>query len=301
MPDTPRPEASRNLDPIAIAAWLRRAGRQPGPAPWLHAEVGRRMAERLAMVRRQPARVLDWWGVLGGTHELLRQQYPQAQLLSYEPTSALAGLAARASARPWWSPARWKTPAVCDPQHPPAEASADLLWANMALHWSADPPTLLAQWQRTLAADGFVMFSCFGPDTLRELRALYATRGWGAATPDFVDMHDLGDMMVEAGFADPVMDMETLTLRWDSAERLLAELRTLGLNAHPRRHAGLRTPRWRQQLEAALLGSGPASLTFEIVYGHAFKAAPRARVAPETRVSLSDMRGMLGDAGKSSR
>ncbi|WP_119153786.1 methyltransferase domain-containing protein [Caldimonas tepidiphila] len=291
-------EASRELDTAAVEGWLRRAGRKVQPTPWLHAEVGRRMAEKLPMIRSQPARVLDWWSVLGGARELLQQQYPQARFSAWEPTPELARHSARGPQRPWWSPARWKRAAlpVFGPQAQPAEGSADLLWANMMLHWSPDPPAQLEQWQRLLAVDGFVMFSCFGPDTLRELRALYAARGWGAATPAFIDMHDIGDMMVHAGFADPVMDMETITLSWDSAPRLLAELRTLGVNAHPGRRPGLRTPRWRARLEAALAEA--PRMSFEIVYGHAFKAAPRIRVTPETRVSLGDMRGMLQDRDK---
>lgn len=297
MSDAPVPAASsRALDTPAVEGWLRRAGRRAQPAPWLHAEVGRRMAEKLPMIRSQPARVLDWWSVLGGSRELLRQQYPQARLSAWEPTAELARRSAKGPPRPWWSPARWAQTGlpVGGPQGAPAEGGADLLWANMMLHWSADPPALLETWQRAIAVDGFLMFSCFGPDTLREMRAIHAAQGWGAATPDFIDMHDLGDMLVHAGFADPVMDMETITLSWDSPARLLAELRTLGVNAHPGRHAGLRTPRWRERLEAALAAAGPSPrMSFEIVYGHAFKAAPRIRVTPETRVSLGDMRGLL--------
>ena len=96
------------------------------------------------------------------------------------------------------------------------------------------------------------MFSTFGPDTLAELRALYRELGWAAPAQAFVDMHDLGDMLVHAGFADPVMDQEHLTLHWPGPRELLAELRSLGGNLNPARHRGLRTPRWRSRLEAAL-------------------------------------------------
>jgi malonyl-CoA O-methyltransferase len=147
-----------------------------------------------------------------------------------------------------------------------------------------------------LRADGFVMFSCLGPGTLRELRALYAELGWPAATPGFIDMHDLGDMLVQAGFADPVMDQETLTLRWSNPAALLAELRTLGGNTAPDRFKALRTPRWRARLERGLESlaapDGTIGLSFEVAYGHAFKAAPRLQ-AGETTVSLDDMRAMV--------
>ncbi len=167
----------------------------------------------------------------------------------------------------------------------------------MMLHAVTDPPALLARWQQLLAADGFLMFSSLGPGTLHELRELYRRLGWPPPAPEFIDMHDLGDMLVRAGFADPVMDQETLTLTWDGPQALLAELRSLGGNASPMRWPGLRTPRWRDRLYvelSSLAGAdGRLHLSFEIVYGHAFKAAPRAPLKGETRVELEDMRAMV--------
>jgi malonyl-CoA O-methyltransferase len=109
-------------------------------------------------------------------------------------------------------------------------------------------------------------------------------------------MHDLGDMLVHAGFADPVMDQETLTLTWPSAEAALRECRSWGGNAAPGRFAGCRTPRWRERLVqtlAARSGTGPVGLSFEVVYGHAFKAAPRLALAPETAIPLESMRSLV--------
>ena len=181
----------------------------------------------------------------------------------------------------------------------PPPASVDMLWANMALHESADPQALLAQWHQALKVDGFLMFSCLGPDTARELRALYARLGWPPAGHELTDMHDWGDMLVHAGFAEPVMDMERITLTFASPERLLRELRELGRNLHPLRFAGLRGRGWYAKLLAALQQlaqpgeDGQLRLTFEVVYGHAFKAVRRPVIAPETRVSLDEMRANL--------
>jgi malonyl-CoA O-methyltransferase len=141
------------------------------------------------------------------------------------------------------------------------------------------------------------MFSCFGPDTLAELRVVYAAAGWPPPAVEFTDMHDIGDALVQAGFADPVMDQETLSLTWPTPQALLAELRGLGGNAHPRRFAGLRTPRWRERFHAALReradAEGRLRLRFEVIYGHAFKPVPRPRVAEQTSVSLDDMKAMV--------
>ena len=176
------------------------------------------------------------------------------------------------------------------------DGTAQLLWSNMALHMASDPAAWLTRWRRLVGVDGFLMFSTFGPDTLAELRALYRELGWAAPAQAFVDMHDVGDLLVHAGFADPVMDQQHLTLHWPGPRELLAELRSLGGNLDPARHRGLRTPRWRSRLEAALReradATGRIALGFEIVYGHAFVAAPRVPVAPRTEVPLADLRAM---------
>jgi malonyl-CoA O-methyltransferase len=167
----------------------------------------------------------------------------------------------------------------------------------MMLHGQPDPQAVMSQWHRALAVDGFLMFSTLGPGTLESLQTLYREQGWRRPFAAFVDMHDLGDMLVQAGFADPVMDQEQITLSWPSAEALLAELRSLGGNVDPTRHPGLRTPRWRMGLLDALArtadASGRIALTFELVYGHAFKPAPRPRLAEHTSVPLDDMRAMV--------
>ncbi len=310
-------QADERVDPQAVQAALRRLARGPG-APWLHEEVARRMAERLQVIRMRPARVLHWWGWLGGGATALRAVYPQAQWQAVEPTAALRARSDAAAGPParWWQPLRRRAPSAWAEDEVP-EASCELLWANMVLHASADPAEVIARWHRALAVDGFLMFSCLGPDTLKELRALYRAEGWAPPAQRFVDMHDLGDLLVQAGFADPVMDQEPLRLSWPDATAMLAELRGLGGNGARGRHAGLRTPRWRARLQRMLEGDDgkscgadgaseagrdgdPASdraarpaATFEIVYGHAFKPAPRLRVEPESTVSLDEMRRQL--------
>jgi len=263
-------------------------------APWLHAEVARRMAERLPVIRQQPETVIDWWSHAGASQALLVEAYPNARQLRVEATSTLSP--GRVSHAPWWSARRWRR------QEPPVDeaslpaSAGELLWANMMLHTVPDPESLLQRWRRALAVDGFLMFSTLGPDTLAGLRAVYRDAGWGESHAAFTDMHDLGDMLVAAGFADPVMDQERLTLTWATPEAMLGELRTLGINANPARFAGLRTPRWRSRLLDALReragADGRMALEFELVYGHAFNPLPRAKVAGETRVPLDDLRAM---------
>ena len=279
------------IDPVAAAHWLRRA---PARSPWLHEEVGRRMQDRLEWIRREPALWVDWEPVRGGlaAHGLVAQRYPKARCHVVEPLHAQA--AGAAFAQGWWQ--RLRAPAVTLGDAP--DSAAQMLWANMRLHLSADPLELLAQWHRALDTDGFVMFSCLGPDTLRELRALYAAAGWPPPSHEFTDMHDWGDMLVHAGFAEPVMDMERITLTFETPARLLDELRELGANLHPQRFPALRGRGWRHGLEQALGrdlrdADGRLALTFEVIYGHALKPLPRIKVGERSAFSVDDMRRML--------
>jgi malonyl-CoA O-methyltransferase len=303
MAAAPTPESRpERLDPRALdRAWARLAA-QPAP-PWLHGEIARRMSERLSIVKQVPSHVFDWWSELGGGAPLLAQAYPKATVTGVlRPESAPSPMPAEAAAlaaTPAWR--RWLGLGATGPraiaQSAVPAAQAQLVWSNMSLHWAPDAPTLMREWQRALVVDGFLMFATLGPGTLVALRDLYRAHGWGTPYAPWTDMHDLGDMLVESGFADPVMDQETLRLTWSSAQAALAELRGLGMNSDAARFAGLRTPRWRERLLAALGAhvdrEGRVVLEFEVVYGHAFKPVPRAKLAARTQVGLDDMKSML--------
>jgi hypothetical protein len=171
--DASRHAGAPMLDPAAVARQLRRLGSEPA-APWLHADIARRMAERLAVIKLQPKELLNWWGFLGDSREALDPAYPHARQLWVEPTDALRARSAELLRRPWWAGLARRAPAA----EALAEAAvvpgaAQMLWANMMLHASPDMPAELKRWHAALAVDGFVMFSCFGPDSFRELRPLY--------------------------------------------------------------------------------------------------------------------------------
>ena len=287
---------ARGVDPVAARAALARLAR--GDAlPWLHGEIARRLVERLAPIRAEPRRIVEWWAAVGGGDAELRAAYPRAERIAVEPDAAWAERRRADERRPWWSLGAAGA-RVLDERASDAEIGrAQLVWANMALHLVVDPPALFARWHALLEVDGLVVFSCLGPGTLRELRELYAAAEWPTPTPGYIDMHDLGDMLVDAGFADPVLDQETITLRWKSAAALLAELRQLGGNTAPDRHRGLRTRAWRDRLLARLNeradSDGSIGLGIEVAYGHGFKPAPRLRAGAPVAVSLDEMKAMV--------
>lgn len=258
------------------------------------------MEERLGWIVRQPRSWLHWEPVRGGlaVHEQLVQRYPGVPAALQATVPEEADVARRMARGPWWK--RWR--ALLRPWAGAAPApaqSVDLLWANMSLHMAADPLALIRQWHASLNVDGMLMFSCLGPDTLRELRALYVALGWPPPAHEYTDMHDWGDMLVASGFAEPVMDMERIELTFDSPERLLRELRELGRNLHPARFPGLRGRGWRKRLltELARLAApaedGRLRLTFEIIYGHALRPERKLSVTPEMRLSVDELRTQL--------
>ena len=299
MPQALRPPS---LDPVAAARW-QALPVQAAQSPWLHEEVATRMQERLDFIKLQPQQWVHWGPLRGGlaAQRALEQRYPKAQVWLAGESPAHAHVTQQALQAPWWQAQHWFGPKRL--QGLPPDHSAHMVWANMHLHASAEPQALLQTWHRALAVDGFLMFSCLGPDTLRELRQVYAQAGWPEPAHAFTDMHDWGDMLVEAGFAEPVMDMERITLTYASPDTLLAELRGLGRNLHVQRFQGLRSRQWRERLTQALLAlarpeeGGRLSLGFEIVYGHALKPQPRMKMAAKSEIGLDQMRHMLHSGG----
>lgn len=306
------PGQVRPVDTAALSR-IRRRLHEAAVAPWLHTEVARRMAERLSLMKARPEVVIDWQAHVGGGQVPLRAAYPRARHVPVE-TEGVPGSSSEPSRGAWrwllwrWRPAPGQTARVqgegsgregaISPQAMES-GQAGLVWANMVLHAHPDPLALMAAWHRALAVEGCLMFSTFGPGTLPELRSLYAAQAWGSPLAPIVDMHDLGDMLLESGFTDPVMDQEQIVLTWPDAEAALRELRGLGGNADLERHPGLRTARWRERLLAALADRARSrpdrrvALTFEIAYGHAFKPTPRIALAAESHVGLEQMRQML--------
>jgi malonyl-CoA O-methyltransferase len=287
MPSNHRPPT---IDPVAATRWAEKPTTQ---SPWLHEEVARRMSERLPWIRLPVEHWVHWEPLRGGVNarELVAAHYPKATCFE---------VVARPDARTPVQRSLWQrlhlAHAARRPEvgPTPPEGGAQLVWANMLLHQTPDPVALIAAWQRALSVNGFLMFSCLGPDTLKELRTLYATHHWPSPVQDFTDMHDWGDLVITTGFADPVVSMEHIRLTFDSAPRLLEELRGLGCNTHPARFAGLRTPAWRKALEAAIerelrpSPGAPLALTFEVIYGHAVKPKPRpTRVGPSPRIEFN--------------
>jgi malonyl-CoA O-methyltransferase len=269
--------------------WLDRAAARRGfeaasGTNVLAREVEPRLLERMDYIKLDPARIVDAGCGTGSGVLLLRARYPDAQILGIDYS-----LEALRNAR---APGNWLERVrglfQSRQEHwlasdmgrlPLANASCDLVWSNLSLAWAADPIVCIKEWLRVLRVGGLLMFTTYGPDTLKELRTAFAAEDEAPHVHPFVDLHDLGDILVASGFAEPVMDMEMLTLTYADVPAVLADLRATGqINAHSRRRRSLTgRERWRRMIERykAAPGSGRIPATFEIVYGHAWKPEPR--------------------------
>ncbi len=238
-------------------------------------EVGTRMAERLDLVKIAPARIADIGCATGDGIRDLQKRYPKAQPLALD--YALPMLQALRRATPRLQRVMGRGPRLLNADAralPMASGSIGLVWSNLMLHWLDDPLPAFREMQRVLEVGGLLCFAALGPDTLKEVREAAIGVGAGDTAKRFLDMHDLGDMLVAAGFGDPVMDMEMITLTYPGPRAFLADQRHLGvrdglLGRQPWRD-------WRKVFAAwARDADGRLPASFEIVFGHAWKPEPR--------------------------
>ena len=239
------------------------------------------MLERLQYILLEPGRILDAGCGEGHGAERLAERYPGAQVLGLD--FALPLLQAARGHDTWLRRVlkRARVYYLCADfaSVPLAAASVDLAWSNLALHCAGDPQPAFKELRRVLKVGGLLMFSCYGPDTLKELKSAFAARDGAPHVHGFIDMHDLGDMLSACGFAAPVMDMELITLTYADVDALLADLRATGQqNVLAERRRGLTGKGVLGAMRAAyenLRRDGRLPASFEIVYGHAWKPAQR--------------------------
>ncbi len=275
-----------DIDKKQMRRAFNRAASTYDSAAVLQQEVCRRMLERLDYINLQPVRVLDAGSGTGWGTRQLAQRYPAAHLLSLDIAIDMLNLARGQLG--WWKKLpslgnfnSGKNSHVCADVEtlPLANASVELVWSNLAVQWCNDLPATFAELHRVLKVNGLVMFSTFGPDTLKELRTAFQGVDQNRHTNRFADMHDIGDMLRGSGFADPVMDMEIITLTYNDVRDVMQDLRSIGAhNVTAGRGQGLMgKAAWQSVLSnyERLRHNGKLPATFEVVYGHAWKPQPK--------------------------
>ena len=268
------------------------------PADFLRREIASRMHERLSLVKIVPQRVLDAGCGTGPDLAVLQKTYPAAHIVGLDAAPGMLAQAGTPAPRSLGSmlsrlmPAKTGVDLVCGDfgTLPFGPNSLDLVWSNLALHWHPQPDRVFAEWRRVLRVEGLLMFSNFGPDTFKELRTAFAAIDETPHTLPFVDMHDFGDQLVEAGFSTPVMDVERITVTYATAAALLADVRAIGGNPLATRRRGLVGRKaWDRMLAALEVqrgADGKIPLSFEVIYGHAFRPVPKTTAAGEAIIQF---------------
>ena len=247
----------------------------------LQREVCTRMLERLEIIKLQPTRILDAGSGTGWGTRQLGERYKLADIVALDIAIGMLETAKGTSS--WWQKlfTGSKQNYICgDVESLPLKMqSVEMVWSNLALQWCNDLPTTFVELQRVLKVDGLVMFSTFGPDTLKELRTAFEGVDGYNHVNRFADMHDIGDMLVAAGFAEPVMDMEYITLTYNDVKAVMQDLRSIGAhNATAGRAPGmLGKAKWARIVQnyETLRRNGKLPATFEVIYGHAWKVQPK--------------------------
>ena len=251
-------------------------------------EIGKRLFERLEYFKFEPKRILDLGCGSGVFTRMLRKKYPKAQVYGLDAAFNMLSQAKQKKS--------WRTKFALfngDIEHLPfASGCFDLIFSNQVIHWVNSRQVLFAEIKRVLSNEGVFLFTTLGPDTFLEIKQAWQHSDC-AHVNEFVDMHDVGDVLLDNKFIDPVMDMEKITLHYTSVEKLVADLKAQGVkNIHANRSKGLMGKqswqRFLSQYPQAQTGAYP--LTYEVVYGQACGSGSRkSSETLETRIPISQL------------
>ena len=269
----------------------------------LQREVSSRLLARLELLRMTPVTILDLGSGTGHCSEALSKRYPKARVVALDLSEAMLHHTRKRFSR--WDRFRNKHGFIAgDAERLPfADASFDMLFSNLTLQWCSDLEQTFSEFRRVLKPGGVLFYTTLGPDTLKELRASWAAVDDGVHVNTFLDLHDVGDAMLRARLAEPVMDMEHITLTYRYSLDLMRDLKELGAhNINPGRKQGLTGPRKLKAVMEAYeqfrQGDGLLPATYEVIYGHAWRAgkeSPERKDRPgEVAIAIDQLGGRHG-------
>ena len=275
-----------HIDKARVRSSFSRAASSYDAAAIVQKLVREEMLSRLDLVKIKPQTILDAGCGTGLASHALKKRFKHAQVLSldfaYEMLQKTRKTGLVQSFKNAFSNTRHNVLCADMECLPLANNSVDFLWSNLAIQWCNDLDQTFQEFHRVLRPESLLMFSTFGPDTLRELRVATqsAYQGSGTSVNRFIDMHDIGDALVRAGFSAPVLDVERFTLTYDDVKSVMRDLKSIGAhNATDGRARGLLGRGFLQKLEIAyeqFRTDGKLPATFEVVYGHAWRTEDKS-------------------------
>lgn len=279
------------IDKARVRASFDRAASTYDAAAILQKSVREEMLSRLDLVKLTPQAILDAGCGTGQGTFALQKRFPQTQVISLDIAMGMLQhtQAQMPTLQRWLSSITGKKNLVCADIEslPLANQSVDMVWSNLALQWCNNLDQAFAEIRRVLKPEGLVMFSTFGPDTLKELRLASASSDDALANTHvsrFIDMHDIGDAMTRAGFSAPVLDVDYFSLTYDDVKAVMRDLKSIGAhNATAGRARGLAGKGFLQQLATRyeqFRQAGKLPATFEVIYGHAWAPAQQPDLQP---------------------
>lgn len=269
------------LDKLKVRASFDRAAASYDAVAILQREVAARLLERLELIKLVPARLLDLGCGTGELSGLLTRRYKKADVVCLDLAPAMLTTARRKTG--WFSKQRF----VCGDAEvlPLADDSVDMILSNLTVQWCEDLDAVFRECRRVLRPGGLLMFSTLGPDTLKELRASWEVVDGYSHVNAFIDMHDVGDALLRARLADPVMDVETVQLTYGDVMQLMRDLKLLGAhNVTAGRAQGLTGRRRLAALREAYesyRSQGVLPASYEVVYGHAWAPMEKQQAPDE--------------------
>lgn len=280
---------SYRIDKARARTSFGRAANTYDAAAILQKQVREEMLNRLDLIKLTPKTILDAGCGTGAASHALQKRFVKSQVISLDFAlpmlqktrvgSDTAGLMHQI--KNMLSGVKHNLVCADIESLPLASKSVDLVWSNLAIQWCNDLDATLLEFYRVLQPEGLLMFSTFGPDTLKELRVATGRQDGMTSVSRFIDMHDIGDALVRAGFSAPVLDVERFTLTYDDVKSVMRDLKSIGAhNATDGRARGLLGRGFLQKLESnyeQYRADGKLPATFEVVYGHAWRGQEKEK------------------------